>query len=122
MNLSTIKLTIAATLVHLMCLTVVLSHMHASDAASLMNQQTSNNRLLSADITAKAMGDLHHHIDKQSLKNVTNDTSTTAARRRQLSPLAADEVREIASLLEWLHDFGLRLRIASSLIYQYAYS
>lgn len=117
MNINTTKILTATLLAHLMCVTVVLSHIHAKDAVSLMRQH-SNIKLSSNDITAKALGDLHHHVDKASLKNVTADTSTTAARTRELNPL--DAAVQEASLMDRLHDFLLRFRVVTSLCYQYA--
>jgi hypothetical protein len=116
MNINTSKILTATLLAHLMCVTVVLSHIHAKDAVSLMRQH-SNIKLSSNDITAKALGDLHHHIDKASLKNITADTSTTAARTRELNPL--DAAVQEASLMDRLHDFLLRFRVVTSLCYQY---
>lgn len=117
MNINIAKLSITAFLVHLMCMTVVLSHLHAKDAVSLMNSHPASAKLAPSDITAKALGDLHHHIDKAGLKNITADTSTTAARTRELNPL--DAAVQEASLMERLHDFLLRFRVVTSLCYQY---
>ena len=119
MNTNTVKLSLATLLVHLMCFSVVLSHMHAKDAASLISQQSSVSKLSTSDITAKALGDLHHHIDKAGMKNINADNSTvTAARHRQLNPLEADENDD--SLMARLHAFYLRLRVVTSLCVQYA--
>lgn len=120
MNTNTAKLSLAALLVHLMCFSVVLSHMHAKDAASLMSSQ-STAKISTSDITAKALGDLHHHIDKAGLKNINADNgSTTAARTRELNPLNAE--RDDDSLGARFHDFLLRFRVVTSLCYQYAYA
>jgi hypothetical protein len=116
MKTNTLKLFLATLFVHLMCFTVVLSHMHAKDAISLLSQQANLNRLVTSDITAKAMGDLHHHIDKASLKNIHTDNSTTAARVRELEPLEAEPDND--SLLGRMYDFLLRLRVVASLCYQ----
>jgi hypothetical protein len=117
MNTNITKLFMTTLLVHAMCFTVVLSHLHAKDAVSLLNHGNAN-KLASSDITAKALGDLHHHIDKAGLKNITADTSTTAARTRELNPL--DAATQEASLMERFHDFLLRFRVVTSLCYQYA--
>jgi hypothetical protein len=117
MNTNTIKIVSATFLAHLMCMTVVLSHVHAKDAVSLMSQPAAANKLATSDITAKALGDLHHHIDKAGLKNINADSgSTTAARTRNLNPLEAEETDD--SLLARLHDFLLRLRVVTSLCLQ----
>ena len=113
------KLFLSTLLVQVMCLSVVLSHMHAKDAVSVSTQHSSANKLVPIDITAKALGDLHHHIDKASLKNITGDQgSTTAARVRELNPLDAKTTDD--SLMGQLRDFMLRLRMVASLFYQLA--
>ena len=113
------KLFLSTLLVQVMCLSVVLSHMHAKDAVSVSTQHPSANKLVPTDITAKALGDLHHHIDKASLKNITGDQgSTTAARVRELNPLDAETTDD--SLMGQLRDFMLRLRMVASLFYQLA--
>jgi len=101
-----------------MCFTVVLSHLHAKDAMSLMSQQSSFSKISTSDITAKALGDLHHHIDKTGLKGVSMDNgASTAARVRELNPLDAEEPITLGTRL---HDFLLRLRLVASLFYQLA--
>lgn len=115
MNTNTAKLSLLAIVVHLMCFTVVLSHLHAKDAVSLLNQPGVN-KLAPTDITAKALGDLHHHIDKASLKNIHTDTSTTAARVRELQPLVDEQLDD--SLMARFQNFVLRLRVVASLCFQ----
>lgn len=118
MNTNTIKVTLLSLLVHTMCLTVVLSHIHAKDAVSMFSGQTMS-RMAPSDITAKALGDLHHHIDKASLKNITTTTNaTTSARVRELDPLSANIASD--SLSTQVHDFLLRLRVVASLFYNLA--
>lgn len=120
MNTNTLKISLLTLLAHTMCFTVVLSHMHAKDAVSLFSPHSSMNRIAStSDITAKALGDLHHHVDKTGLKNISTDSSATAARTRELNPLNA-EMGEAEGLLGLLHNFLLRFRIVGSLIYNYA--
>lgn len=77
------------------------------------------NKLAPKDITAKALSDLHHHIDKTSLKNVHVDASTTAARNRELDALHAEDDLP-ATISTLFHDFLLRFRVVVSLCYQYA--
>lgn len=117
MNTNIIKLFTTTLLIHAMCFTVVLSHLHAKDAVSLLSHGNVN-KLATSDITAKALGDLHQHIDKAGLKNISADTSATAARTRELNPL--DAAAEEDSLMSRLHDFVLRFRIVTSLCFQYA--
>lgn len=120
MNINTLKLLSVTILAHFMCMTVVLSHIHAKDAISYLGQSHAARTVLTTDMSAKALGDLHHHIDKTALKNIHTESPTTAARRRELQPLNAEDVN--ASLLSKLHDFALRLRVVVSLCYRYAYA
>lgn len=117
MNTNTIKISIAAFLVHLMCFTVVLSHIHAKDAINLLTSQSNLKQMASTDITAKALGDLHHHIDKTRIKNMTAVTANPAARKRELDPLASDHALEMMGAQ--FYDFMLRLRVVGSLCFQY---
>lgn len=115
MNTNTTKLLTATLLAHLMCVSVVLSHVHAKDAVSLM-RAPGTVKLTGNDITAKALGDLHHHIDKAGLKNIHVDASTTAGRSRALNPLEMDTTDD--SILARVHQFFLRLSIVTSLVAQ----
>lgn len=116
MNTNTAKIVSTTLLAPLICLTVILSHVHAKDAVSLLRTPGAV-KLSGNEITAKALGDLHHHIDKAGLKNITGDSgTTTAARVRNLNPLEADESDD--SLLARLHNFLLRLRVVTSLCLQ----
>lgn len=110
------KLFLSTLLVHVMCLSVVLSHMHAKDAVSVSLSRANASKLGASDITAKALGDLHHHIDKASVKNIHSDASTTAARTRELNPLNAETDDD--SLFGRFNDFMLRFRVVASLCYQ----
>ena len=118
MNTNLTKLFASTFLAQLMCFSVVLSHIHAKDAVPLMAQPAGTTRLASRDITAKALGDLHHHIDKAGVKNIHNDASTTAGRQRELRPFTELE-REAGSLLSQLNDFLLRLHVVASLCFRY---
>jgi hypothetical protein len=110
------KLFLSTLLVHVMCFSVIMSHIHAKDAVPLMAQPSGTTKLGSRDITAKALGDLHHHIDKAGVKNIHNDASTTAARTRELNPLHAEAGDD--SLFGRINDFMLRLRMVASLCFQ----
>lgn len=119
MKTNTLKLLFATALVHTMCFTVVLSHLHAKDAMSLMSQHSNMTKLAAGDITAKALGDLHHHIDKASMKNIAiNNGSTTAARVRGLSTITIETDDDTISTR--LHEFFLRLQVVGSLCLQRA--
>lgn len=114
-----LRFTLVALLIHTMCYSVVLSHAHAKDVTALFSVPGSSVKPLSgSDITSKALGDLHHHIDKAGVKNIHVDKNVTAARTRQLNPLDVDVSPE--TLGEKLHDFLLRLRVVTSLCFNYA--
>lgn len=109
----------SAMLAHLMCATVVLAHVHAKDAVSLANQQGVA-KLSSGDITAKAMADLHHHIDKTSLKMQTGEAATQA-RVRELQPLLSPDFEP--SLRDYIEDLFVRFQFGASLFFrQLAYA
>lgn len=114
MNTNTTKLLTATLLAHLMCVSVVLSHVHAKDAVSLMRTPGAV-KLSGNDITAKALGDLHHHIDKAGLKNIHAEPNSIG-RSRALNPLEIEAVDE--SLMARLQAFFLRLRVVTSLVTQ----
>ncbi len=118
MKTKTVKTSCIAVLAHLMCFTLLLSHLHAKDAASLANSHNAYSKLSTGDITAKAIGDLHHHIDKMSLKHTANASPSTQARTRQLEPGYED--MEQQTFGQEVADFLLRLRIVTTMFYQYA--
>ena len=118
MKTNTLKLSFITVLAHILCMTVVLSHIHAKDAVSMISNPHAANKIMTKDITAKALNDLHQHIDKTSLKNVHADASTTAARVRELDALHTDDLP--TSVTTAFHDFLLRFRVVTSLCYQYA--
>lgn len=113
MKTNTLKIGLATFLAHLMCLTVVLAHVHAKDAVSVASQQ-SVAKLTGSDITTKALSDLHHHIDKTSLKMHTGDV-TTQARVRELEPLNAEFE---PTLRDYLEDFLVRFHFGASLFFR----
>lgn len=118
MKIKTIKLTLLSLAAPLMCLTVVLSHLHVKDivASASGHNQHAVDSLTNNELRSKTLADLHHHIDKTTLKNVATDTASTAARTRELQP-SADDVTE-GTFSEVVHDFMLRFRIVSSLMLQ----
>jgi len=113
MKTNIFKIIFTALLAHLMCATVILAHLHAKDAVSLANQQ-SVAKLSGGDLTAKAMSDLHHHIDKTSLKMQTSEVSTQA-RIRELEPLNAEFER---TFRDYLEDFMIRFQFGASLFFR----
>lgn len=114
MNIKTLKVTFIALLAHLMCATVILAHLHAKDAVSLANQQ-SIAKISGGDLTAKAMSDLHHHIDKTSLKMQSSDNTATQARVRELQPLLNPDFTP--TIRDNLADFLLRFHFGASLLF-----
>lgn len=119
MKTNTLKLSFITVLAQLLCMTVVLSHIHAKDAVSMISNPHSMNKTLSKDIASKALSDLHHHIDKTSLKNVHAEAGTTIGRVRELDALHAENEMQI-TITTLLHDFLLRFRVVTSLCFQYA--
>lgn len=71
---------------YLMAGSVILAHTHATDVVKGASHDAPN-AVAKTDVSAKAIADLHNHIDKTSLKNVmkTSADTTAAARRRELS-------------------------------------
>lgn len=112
MKTNIFKIITTALFAHAMCATVVLAHVHAKDAVSLANQQAVA-KLSGSDITAKAVGDLHHHIDKTSLKMQTADNAVQA-RVRELEPLKSPDFDP--SLRDYLEDFLTRFHFGFSLL------
>ena len=113
MKTNIFKLIFSALLAHVLCFTVILAHLHAKDAVSVANQQAVA-KISGGDITAKALGDLHHHIDKTALKMHTGDT--TQARIRELEPLQHAEFQP--SLRDYLEDFFFRFQFGTSLFFR----
>ena len=122
MKINTVKVSIIGLFAPLMCLTVILSHLHVKDivASTLGHSQQAVDALTNNELRAKTLGDLHHHIEKTSLKNVATDAASTAARSRELQP-SADDVTE-GTFSEVVHDFMLRFRIVSSLMFQQTFA
>ena len=84
---------------HIMAVAVVLAHTHVGDVVKHSSTDLGSYTVRSSvDVNAKALGDLHNHIDKTMLKNVLKSAGdSTAATRRDLkqSVLVSEE-----SLLE----------------------
>lgn len=119
MKTNIFKIIFTSLLAHAMCVTVVLAHIHAKDAVSMANQQGAA-KLSGSDITAKALGDLHHHIDKTSLKLHSGDVSTQA-RIRELKPLHSAEFEP--TVRDYLEDLIIRFQFGTSLFFrQFAYA
>ncbi len=106
-----------------MCLSVVVSHMHMKDVAALSHPEAlrpgsvNQTLLTSGDIHSKALGDLHHHIDKTSVKNMSTRMESFA-RRRELVPQSQD--LEASSFGEMVYEFFLRLSVVGSMLFRSA--
>lgn len=103
-----------------MSVAVVMSAAHAKDVARA-SHPTHVAGLISrpSDINAKAIGDLHNHIDKQTLKNISMD-NPLAARERELKAVNEDgRDRSIVEIIEemvafYRLAFALRLSLATT--------
>lgn len=107
----TTKILFTTLMANAMCMSVVLSHVHAKDAVSLLHSPGRAQNYSTNDITAKALGDLHHHIDKASVKNIHMDSTTNTIRARNLKPLEAIEDIE-ESILAKLQNMFVRAHLA----------
>lgn len=114
MKTNILNIIFTALLAHLMSATVVLAHIHAKDAVSLANQQ-SVAKISGGDITAKAVADLHHHIDKTSLKMQSSEPATQA-RIRELQPLLSPDFD--LSLRDYFEDLFIRFQFGASLFFR----
>lgn len=113
-----IRLYIFAITACCMSLVVLMSAAHAKDVARA-SHPVHVSGLISRpnDINAKAIGDLHNHIDKQTLKNISMD-NPQAARERELK-LVTENTRE-RNIFEMIEEmiafyrlaFAMRLSLA----------
>lgn len=112
-------ITLVGLLVHTMCMSVLLSHTHMKDVVALSRPEpvkagsVAMTMLTASDIHTKALGDLHHHIDKTSVKNMS--VHMAAARKRELQP-HADDITNV-SLGQAVYDFLLRGRVVFSMLF-----
>ena len=106
-----LKTALIACFAHMIAGMVILSHMHAGDVVSHSSGKEGMAQVTktSPDLNAKAMGDLHNHIDKTTLKNVMKSAAdSTAVSRRDLQ---AQEVQFEETLLEKLAAQFLMFRV-----------
>ena len=103
-----------------MSLAVVMSAAHAKDVARATHPIDVNGIISRpSDINAKAIGDLHNHIDKQTLKSISMD-NPQAARERELK--AVNENGRERSVVEMIEEmiafyrlaFAMRLSLATA--------
>lgn len=86
---TTIKTLLISTLVYLMGSSVILSSVHAKDLASHhtdAHKALTTSSKVSTDLSAKAVGELHNHIDKTVFKafaKSSSDQATVATRREE---------------------------------------
>lgn len=127
MNTKSIKYFTATLFAYMIACAVILSHTHAADLlkqaraaapANVVKATDAASKLPDSpdrtnDVGAKAMGDLHTHIDKTMLKNVMKTaTDTTAARR---SELERSEISDDESLMDRFLNSLLLLRVMLTL-------
>jgi hypothetical protein len=110
----TIKMSVVAIIACLISLVVILSSAHAKDivSAGALSNATSSTMYKTGDMTAKAMGDIHNHIDKQTVKSISMDQPLTA-RQRELKAL--DEEKASRSFLDMFEDMVLFYRFSFTL-------
>lgn len=119
MKTKTLKLSFITFLAPFMCFSILLSTIHAKDTISMIGSPKAESKLLTKDIAAKALSELHSHTDKTSMKNIHVNASTTAVRVRRLNVL--DTYEDIPTTITTVfHDFLLRFRVVTSLCFQYA--
>lgn len=84
-----------------MGLAVVLASAHAKDVVRA-SHPTDVATIISrpGDINAKAIGDLHNHIDKQTLKNIAMDNPQAARERELKGVVDENRARGIAEIIE----------------------
>ena len=108
MKIKTIK-TVLVTIAALFISTAVLmSSAHMKDIAKGAVKDPSHDSgtmTRSVDPVARAMGDLHNHTDKQTLKNISMD-NPLSARQRELQGIEAEERdRGVLEIIEELFAF-----------------
>jgi len=94
-----------------MSLTVVMSAAHAKD---LLKGSSGDVAVMgrTVDPITKAIGDLHNHIDKQTLKNISMDNPVTA---REREVRALNEEKTDRGWIEILEELAIFYRLAFSL-------
>lgn len=116
----TIKTFFIALAACFMSFTVFLSAAHAKDVMRA-SHPTDVTTIISrpGDISAKAIGDLHNHTDKQTLKAISMDNPMTA-RERELKGVSEEERnRGIPEIIEemiafYRLAFAMRLSLVSA--------
>ncbi len=114
-----IKTSLITLVASFISLAVILSAVHAKDLAGPSKERNSANVVRSApgnEVVAKALGDLHSHVDKQTLKVMTSTVSDQPilATHRDIKTLVSKEDRTLSDLAtEWL----LMFRLARAYVY-----
>lgn len=102
---------------------VILYGMHTKDVLYLSNAQIyTDSKIHTSDEGAKLSADLHHHIDKQSLKSLQKyagdsglqlDTRSLRILKEELQTL---ETRQFAQLKSWLTHLRAKLAVVLGLL------
>lgn len=89
-------------------LTVVMSSAHAKDIVKDTSRDVGMTSR-TVDPVAKAIGDLHNHIDKQTLKSISMD-NPVSARQREIKAL--NEARHERGAIEIIEEFVAFYRLS----------
>jgi len=114
----TIKTFLIAIAACFLSVAVILSSAHLKDVArahSFIETHAATFKI--TDTVAKAIGDLHNHVDKQTLKAISMD-QPAAARERELKAL--NEEHASRNVIEMLEEMILFYRFAFSLRFSLA--
>jgi len=92
-------------------LSVIMSASHLKD---LVKESSHDKNVIgrTVDPVAKALGDLHNHTDKQTLKAISMDNPITV-RQREISAL--NEEKETRNIFELLEEMVIFYRLAFAL-------
>lgn len=98
--METIKNIILTTLTYLLAVAVVLSCLHVKDLAAYKVSAAQLGTASVTDVVAKALSDLHTHVDKTALKNIVKSIGdqTAMAYDRQLQILRDRNGRSVATV------------------------
>lgn len=99
-----------------MSLAVVMSSTHVKD---LVKDHSSDTSVMGRAIepVARALGDLHNHTDKQTLKNISMDNPVTA-REREIKALNEDKATR--NIFEVIEEALIFYRLAFALSFSFA--
>ena len=115
-NISHIKTFFIGLAACFMSLAVVMSSSHVKDLVKDVSKDPSVIGR-TTDPVAKAIGDLHNHTDKQTLKAISMDNPMTV-RARETSAL--DEEKETRNIFELIEEIMIFYRLAFALRFSLA--